>query len=331
MRALQLVEYGQFRVVERAVPGLGKGDVLVRVRTCGICGSDVHGMDGSTGRRIPPVVMGHEAAGEIVDVGTEVEGWLCGDRVTFDSTLYCGHCPFCLRGQVNLCDNRQVIGVSCAEYRRDGAFAEYVSVPARVLYRIPEQVSDVQAAMVEPVAVALHAVSRAGVSAGQSVAVIGAGMIGLLVVQVLKAKGAYPVTAVDIDPLKLEKAASLGADHACSSSLGLELDAVIEAVGISQTVDMALRSVRKGGTVALVGNLNVTAEIPLQVVVTRELSIFGCCASQGNYQEALDLIAHGVVKVDSMISATCSLEEAPGLFQRLYGKEPGLMKVMVCP
>jgi len=112
-------------------------DVIVRIRASAICGSDVHGMDGSTGRRIPPIVMGHEAAGEIVETGSAVRLFKAGDRVTFDSTEYCGTCFHCRRGEVNLCDNRMVLGVSCADYRRDGSFAEYLAVPERILYAMP--------------------------------------------------------------------------------------------------------------------------------------------------------------------------------------------------
>ncbi|WP_025225454.1 galactitol-1-phosphate 5-dehydrogenase [Fimbriimonas ginsengisoli] len=331
MRALELVEYGRFQLVDLPVPEPAPDEVLIRVRACGICGSDVHGMDGSTGRRIPPIVMGHEASGDIVKVGADVAGWQIGDRVTFDSTIYCGHCPYCLRGEVNLCDNRQVLGVSCAEYRRQGAFAEFVAVPSRVLCRLPNGLGYEQAAMVEPVSVALHGVHRARVQVGERVVVVGVGMIGLLVVQVLKAKGAGEIVAVDIDARKLELAIALGADSAQGSSIGMELDAAIEAVGITATVDMAIRSVRKGGNVSLVGNLSPKVEIPLQVAVTRELSIYGCCASQGDYEESLSLIASGAVKVDSMISARISLDQAPEYFDRLHRQEPGLMKVMVCP
>jgi L-iditol 2-dehydrogenase len=331
VKALMLVEYGRFEVVDLSVPEIEPDEVLIRVRACGICGSDVHGMDGSTGRRIPPIVMGHEAAGEIVAVGREGSGWDVGERVTFDSTIYCGECPFCLRGEVNLCDHRQVLGVSCPEFHRQGAFAEYVSVPMRVLCRLPEEITFIQAAMVEPVSVAVHGADRAHIGPGERVGVIGAGIIGLLAVQVVKAARPAEVIAVDIDPSKRERALQLGADKACESTEGMDLDAVIEAVGIAPTVSMALRSVRKGGRVALVGNLSPSVEIPLQTLVTRELSVYGCCASQGDYEESLSLIASGEVKVDSMISATIGLEEAPEYFSRLRQGEPGLMKVIVCP
>ncbi|RYI33147.1 MAG: galactitol-1-phosphate 5-dehydrogenase [Acetobacteraceae bacterium] len=330
MKALMLQEYNRFERVEIPVPDIAADEVLIRVRACGICGSDVHGMDGRTGRRIPPIVMGHEAAGEIVSVGAAIDGWKAGDRVTFDSTIFCGACAYCARGEINLCDDRQVLGVSCAEYRRQGAFAEFVAVPARVLCALPEGLNYERAAMVEPVSVAVHAARRAGVGPGDRVAVIGAGMIGLLVVQVLKARGAE-VVAVDIDPRKREIAADLGADQTAESVAGLDLDAAIEAVGIPATVEMAIASVRKGGKVVLVGNLSPRVEIPLQAVVTRELTLYGSCASQGDYPESLDLIASGRVRVDGMISMTVPLEEAAEAFDRLSRGEPGLMKVMVCP
>src|SRR3954464_4097913 len=121
MDALLLTEYMKLEMVQMGQPEIGPDDVLIRVRACGICGSDVHGMDGSTGRRIPPIVMGHEAAGVIARVGSGVSQWKEGGRVTFDSTIYCGECWHCRRGEVNLCDNRRVLGVSCGDYRQDGA------------------------------------------------------------------------------------------------------------------------------------------------------------------------------------------------------------------
>ena len=138
MKALVLKQYGHLEYEDVPEPHVGPNDVLIEVRACGICGSDVHGLDGSTGRRIPPVIMGHEAAGVIAEVGSGVSGWRRGDRVTFDSTIYCGECHFCRRGMINLCDNRRVLGVSCDEYRQNGAFAEYVAVPQHILYRLPE-------------------------------------------------------------------------------------------------------------------------------------------------------------------------------------------------
>jgi L-iditol 2-dehydrogenase len=137
VKALLLSEYKHLEIADLPDPTPGRGEVLVSVAACGICGSDVHGYDGSSGRRIPPIVMGHEAAGTIAALGDGVKGFAAGDRVTFDSTIFCGDCDNCRRGDVNLCDHREVLGVSCAEFKRAGAFAEYVAVPSRILYRLP--------------------------------------------------------------------------------------------------------------------------------------------------------------------------------------------------
>src|SRR5581483_6800178 len=173
MKALLLSQYRHLEITDIPVPALDDDELLVRVAACGICGSDVHGFDGSSGRRIPPIVMGHEAAGIVADVGKKVSGFKAGDRVTFDSTVYCGECANCRRGNVNLCDHRQVLGVSCGDYRRNGAFAEYVVVPARIAYHLPENLSFNEAALLEAVSVALHAVSLAQKEARSNALVIG--------------------------------------------------------------------------------------------------------------------------------------------------------------
>lgn len=343
MKALVLKEYRQLHLEEVPVPAPEPDEVLVRVRACGICGSDVHGFDGSTGRRIPPIIMGHEAAGEIAGAGSAVTAWKEGDRVTFDSTVSCGECWFCQRGKVNLCDNRRVLGVSCGEYRRHGAFAEYVAVPQRILYRLPERIGFEQAAMVEAVSVAVHAVKRTPLSGESTVLVVGAGMIGLLVVQALKAAGCQRVVATDIDESRLRLAEKLGAAQGIRTNdpglleriraltNGRGADAAFEAVGLAPTVKAAIDSVRKGGSVTLVGNLKPQVDLPLQTVVTRELTLIGSCASAGEYPECLELIAGGKINVTDLISATASLEEGGGWFDRLYAGEKGLMKVLLKP
>jgi L-iditol 2-dehydrogenase len=341
MKALVLKAYRQFALEDFPVPTIQADEVLVGVRACGICGSDVHGMDGSSGRRIPPIVMGHEAAGVVEEIGSEVAGWKKGDRVTFDSTVSCGACWYCRRGEINLCDNRRVLGVSCGEYRRHGAFAEFVAVPQRILYRIPPNLTYEQAAMVEAVSIAVHAVERTPLTLNASVAVIGAGMIGLLVVQVLRARGCGEIIAVDLDEGKLKLASRFGATQTVNvSGLDLEgkslrfhsgVDAAFEVVGLPATVRIAIDSVRKGGSVTLVGNLKPQVELPLQAVVTRELTLIGTCGSAGEYPACLELIASGKVNVTDFISATPPLAEGAQWFERLYAGEKGLMKVLLKP
>jgi L-iditol 2-dehydrogenase len=311
------------------------------VAACGICGSDVHGYDGTSGRRIPPIVMGHEAAGMVAAVGTGVSRFKPGDRVTFDSTVYCGECLFCRRDEVNLCDRREVIGVSCGEYRRHGAFAEYIAVPERILYHLPASMSFPEAAMLEAVSVALHAVRVTGDMKGQTALVIGAGMIGLLTMQAARAAGAARVIIADIDSTRLSLARSLGVDEALSLS-GPELtreilnqtggygaDVVLEAVGRNETIATAIDSVRKGGTVTLIGNITPKVELPLQKVVSRQIRLQGTAASAGEYPQAIDLIASGKIQVKPLITAVAPLEEGPQWFKRLYAHEPNLMKVVL--
>jgi L-iditol 2-dehydrogenase len=318
-------------------------EVLVRVRACGICGSDVHGYDGSTGRRIPPLVMGHEASGEIEGVGSGVHGFDRGDRVTFDSTVWCGACEYCARGAVNLCINRRVLGVSCADYRRHGAFAEYVSVPARILHRLPDGMPIEHAALIEAVSVAVHAVRRAAPRPDRAVAVIGCGMIGLLILQVLKQRGCSQTIAIDIDDRRRALAAKFGASstiNPASTPTPEEVrrltdsrgaDHVFEAVGHPATVGDAIASVRRGGTVTLVGNLAPAVDLPLQAVVTGELTLLGSCASSGEYPEAIDLVARREIDVAPLISAVAPLAEGATWFSRLHSTNGGLMKVILRP
>src|SRR5438552_5367420 len=343
MKSLLLKEYGKFAIEELPRPEPGEQEVLVRVAACGICGSDIHGYDGSSGRRIPPLVMGHEAAGVVAEVGSGVTGFHEGDRVTFDSTVYCGQCFFCRRGEINLCDNRQVLGVSCGDYRRNGAFAEYVSVPQNILYGLPDGLAFEHAAMIEAVSIAVHAVNLTPHSLGDTAVVVGAGMIGQLTIQAAKVAGFGRVFAVDIDDAKLARARKLGAaetfntktcDVAAEISArtgGHGADAALEAVGATDPIRTAIASVRKGGTVTLIGNIAPKIELPLQAVVTRQIRLQGSCASSGEYPACIELLSRGAIRVDTMISARTPLEGAPSWFDRLYRHEPDLMKVIVQP
>jgi L-iditol 2-dehydrogenase len=334
MNALLLKAYKQLELVEMPVPEIGPGDLLVRVAACGICGSDVHGFDGSTGRRLPPLVMGHEAAGVVARAGSAVKDFREGDRVTFDSTIWCGECFFCRRGQVNLCDRRQVLGVSPGEYRRHGAFAEFVAVPQRIVYRLPDNLSFEHAAMIEAVSVAVHAVEITPVHLNDTAVVVGSGMIGLLVIQALLRAGCGRVIAVDVDDDRLRLARSLGASETVNSKTAEVpggADIAMEVVGATGPLRTAIQAVRKGGTVTMVGNISPTVELPLQPVVTRQLRLQGSCASSGEYPACIALMASGAIRVQPLVSAVAPLAEGPAWFERLYSREPGLMKVILKP
>jgi L-iditol 2-dehydrogenase len=343
MKALLLSGYSKLAVTDLPEPTAGPGEVLVEVAACGICGSDVHGYDGGSGRRIPPLVMGHEAAGVVAAIGAGVNKFAVGDRVTFDSTVYCGECDFCLRGEVNLCDNRQVIGVSCADFRRAGAFAEYVSVPERIVYRLPDQLPFEEAAMLEAVSVALHAVAVSDLKGGESTLVIGAGMIGLLTLQAARAAGCTPIFVADVDATRLKLAEEMGADATilASGAVMVEevlrrtgrrgVDLVLEAVGRDETITAAVDAVRKGGTVTLIGNITPQVKLPLQKVVSRQIRLQGSCASSGEYPEAIRLISNGKIRVRPLITAVAPLTDGARWFERLHAREPNLMKIVLDP
>jgi L-iditol 2-dehydrogenase len=342
MKALVLESYKKlvYKTVPDPLPS--ESEVLIRVKACGICGSDVHGLDGSTGRRIPPLIMGHEAAGEIVQIGKNVQGWQTGDRVTFDSTIYRQDDWYTHRGMYNLSDGRMVVGVSPGNYRRDGAFAEYIAVPDHILHKIPDDVSFIQAALVEPAAVAMHAVSLTTLVKNDTAVVVGAGIIGLFIIQALRIAGCGRIIAVDIDEEKLSQATRLGATDAYKADNKLPLkirqnihdrgaDLAFDAVGTGESFNTAVNCVRRGAKVTLVGNLSPYIEMPLQKIVTEQICLQGSCASCGEYPAVLTLIEHRKLNVNAVLSKEAPLSEGAEWFRRLYLKEKGLMKVVLIP
>jgi (R,R)-butanediol dehydrogenase/meso-butanediol dehydrogenase/diacetyl reductase/L-iditol 2-dehydrogenase len=337
-------EYKKLKYVDFPDPRIETPrDILVRIRAVAICGSDVHGFDGSTGRRKPPIVMGHEAAGEIVETGAAVTAFRKGDRITFDSTISCGTCWYCRNGQVNLCDNRMVLGVSCDDYRRHGAFAEYLVIPDHIAVPLPEGLPYEEAACTEPAGVAAHAVRNTPIGLNETAAVVGAGLIGSLVIQILKVSGSGKVIALDTDPARRKTAESFGADAVFDPgdpdvekkirdfTGGRGVDRAIEAVGAAAPIRTAISIVRKGGSVTLVGNVSPSVDLPLQAIVTKELRLQGSCAISGEYPAALDLMARKKIDIKSLISARAPLSEGEIWMNRLYNREGNLLKVVLIP
>ena len=347
MKALLLTAPSSLTLTDLETPEPDAGEVRVRIAACGICGSDVHGYTGSTGRRIPPLVMGHEAAGIIDAVGKNVSGELIGQRVALDSTVFCGECEFCCNGKENLCTHRQVLGVSCDTYRRQGCFAEYAIVPERCVYPLPEQMGFVAASLLEPLTIGLQAVRLGNASpATRSAVVIGAGTIGLAIIVALKSYGVQRVAAVDLDASRLNEAREFGADAVfeadqitakqlaewgASSADTDGADLVLEAVGAAASVETAIHAVTRGGTVVLVGNVSPVVELPLQTVVTRQIRLQGSCASAGCYPEAIELAASGAVDLSRFVSRVAPLEDGIDWFGRLHNREPGVLKVVLQP
>jgi L-iditol 2-dehydrogenase len=244
---------------------------------------------------------------------------------------------------VNLCDDREVIGVSTPLFRRMGAFAEYVCVPERIAYALPANMPFAHAALIEAVSVAVHAVSLTPIALEDTVVVVGAGMIGLLTMQAARLAGAGRVIGVDLDDTRLEMARNLGATHTLNSTNpnvaaqiveltnGRGADVALECVGLTVPVKLAIDCVRKGGSVTLVGNVAPTIELGLQSVVTRQIRVQGSCASAGEYPACISAISRGAIRVEPLLSATAPLEEGARWFERLYAREPGLLKVVLEP
>jgi len=324
-------------------PEVGDDDMLIRVKACGICGSDVQGFTGKTGRRIPPLIMGHEAAGVVEEVGKNVKDFEKGDRVCFDSTVYCNKCQPCRKGQYNRCEKRQVLGVSTPEFKRHGAFAEYVALPWWIVSKIPDNMSFIQSSLLEPASIGTHAANRAPISTDDTVVVIGAGTIGLFILQAARLRGAARVLAIDINEFRLDVAKKLGADKVINplkSDLRKAIleetknrgaDVAFEAVGYAQTFRDGVSVTKTGGHLVAVGNLEKAAEFNLQELVARELTFTGSYASSGEFRDCIDLVASGKINVEPLISDVLPLKDGPGAFERLLKAKEDLLKIVLEP
>jgi len=323
-------------------PQVGDDDILVRVKACGICGSDVAGHTGKTGRRLPPLIMGHEAAGVVEQTGKTVTGFAPGDRICFDSTVYCNQCPACKAGMYNRCVKRQVLGVSVPEFKRHGAFAEFVAVPHWICAKLPEGMSFVQACLLEPASIGTHAANRPPISKGDTTAVLGAGTIGLFILQAARLRGAKAI-ACDINDFRLDLARQVGADACINSAKanlkdeiqkrtdGRGVDVTFEAVGFGETFRQAISITRTGGSIVAVGNLQKETEFNLQDLVSRELAFIGSYASAGEFRTCIGLIASGKINVGPLISEVLPLKEGPRAFKRLLEGKENLLKIVLEP
>ncbi|MDH4238245.1 MAG: galactitol-1-phosphate 5-dehydrogenase [Phycisphaerae bacterium] len=343
MKALVYTKPNYFEYCDFPEPVAGDDDVLIHVKACGICGSDVHGSTGKTGRRIPPLIMGHEAAGIVEDVGKNVKDFEKGDRVCFDSTVYCNSCEQCRAGFYNRCESRQVLGVSTPEFKRHGAFAEYVAVPWWIVSKIPEHLSFTHAALLEPVSIGVHAANRAPLSAADTVVVIGAGTIGLFILQAVRLKCAGKVFVSDINEFRLEAAGKLGADKVVNpvksdlretvfkETKNKGANVTLEAVGYASTFQDAVSVTRMGGHLVAVGNLEKMAEFDLQKFIAGELTFTGSYASSGEFRDCIELVASGKINVEPLISDVLPLEDGARAFERLLKAEENLLKIVLEP
>ena len=339
MKSAVLTEPQEFELQDRPRPDPGPDDVLVAIRDVGICGSDVHYYEhGRIGDYVVenPLILGHESAGEIVEVGDDVDGHAVGDRVTLEPGVPCRRCAHCKRGDYHLCESVTFM----ATPPHDGAFAEYVAWPADFVYELPDSVSIREGALCEPLSVGIHACRRGDVGTGDAVLVTGAGPIGLLAMEAARAAGATDVLVTDVVPEKLEFARERGADRAIDVSEtdletavaehtdGVGVDVVIEASGAEPSIQSTLDAVRRGGTVVLVG-LPGEAEVPLDAIsiIDNEIDLHGSFRYKNTYDAAVDLLADGVVDVASIVDFESSLDEVDDAFHRAM--EPDVIKGMI--
>ncbi|MEU4668852.1 zinc-dependent alcohol dehydrogenase family protein [Amycolatopsis sp. NPDC023774] len=329
MRAAIVDRPGEIRAGDVPDPKPGERQVVVQVGACGICGTDLHIADGHFPPTPYPIVPGHEFAGEIVELGADVPGeWKIGDRVAVDPSLYCGYCTPCRSGHGNLCANWNATGDTV-----NGAFAEYVAVPADTCHKMPDSMTWEQGALVEPVSCAVHGVRRIGVEAGERFLVVGAGTMGLIMQQLLQRAGAQ-VTVVDRNASRLPRATDLGATAVAEdvSALDGELyDAAVDCTGAAPAIESAFDAVRRGGRLLVFGVAPAEARVALSPfrIYNDEITIVGSMAVLNSYASALDLVAKGFIDTEALITDTFGLAQYPDALAKM--RSGSGLKIQVLP
>ena len=336
MKAVRLTAPKQVELVEMPVPEPGPGEVVIAVEQRGICGSDIHAYHGHHPFVHPPVVLGHEFAGRITQVGPGVEGFSEGQRVTVEPSLVCGECYNCKTGRYNICDNLRVIGC-----QTDGGFADYVAVPAAKTVPIPENMTMAQGAMVEPLAVAYHALRIAEFESGMRVAILGAGTIGLCTLLALREQGADRIVVTDVLDQKLEMASDLGADlvlrgdaeddvEKARAFLGRRADVVFDCVTNKASIAQAIALAEKGGRVIVEGVPAGEVLVPLHLVQDREIELRGTLMYlREDYEAAIDAISGGRVDVDALITDRFPMDRVVDAFERIDAAPAEVVKVQI--
>ncbi|MBA4376890.1 MAG: chitin-binding protein [Anaerolinea sp.] len=323
----------EFREMELRDPQ--PGEVLIKIKTAAICGSDLHLFKGRHPSVTLPSAVGHELAGDVFRIGKEVNGFVEGDRVTVEPVISCGVCHFCQRGAYHLCEN-----ISFHYRRGQGAFAEYFYAPQHRTFKLPDSISYEEGTLIEPLSVALHAVKKSGVNIGQSSAVIGGGAIGLLVSMLLNSLTGIKPFLTDINDFRVQKAIELGANgvfahrgedlvkKVMEQTNGLGVEHAFEAVGMEATLTQALQSIRKGGKVTLLGIFEEQLpKIPINLFVQREICL---CGSQGyvwDFKDSIELVEQGRIKLAELVTTRLHLQQLQQGFDLLC--QPGNNQVKV--
>ena len=336
MKAIKLEKPWDVACVEMPMPVRKEGEALIRVKAAGICGSDIGAYRGTNGLVSYPRVIGHEIAGEVVEIGPNKKGIKAGDRVVVDPYLYCGHCYPCSIGRTNCCEHLEGLGVHV-----DGGMCEYYTHPADMLVRIPDGMSWVQAAMAEPLTISLHGIHRGGLKAGEYCLIIGAGPIGLVAGLVAQAYGAHAIL-LDIVDERLQFAKELGIEHVVNSmdkdkaveevhriTGGTMAQQVMECSGANVAIRSTLDFVSNAGRITLTGWPKRETSIPTDLITKKEVDIRGARTSAGEFEEALELIGTKRVDMMKILTKTIGVDEAPRTLADIEKNPAKYMKVVV--
>ena len=340
MKALRFLEAYHLEVQEVPMPVPDEDVCLLKVKACGICGSDPAGYTGASGRRIPPMTMGHEFCGEIVEIGSKVKNFRPGDRVIAQPINFCGYCENCRRGLTMLCENKSFFGVLTT----DGGMAEYVSVPEKLLYRIPENTTFYRGALTEPYAVTYGAYKKAGDLKDKIVLIIGAGTIGDCLLQLILTDRPKMVIVADVSEQRLKLAEEFGADYTINTAEtdalekireltdGHMIDISFEAVGVEETANLSVKALHIAGTAVWLGMHQKEMTLNMQDVVCSARNILGSFNyTPAEFGEVVELLGTGKLDADKMISKVISLEEAPDAFEELLSTPGKYLKIIIDP
>jgi len=327
---------GKIEFHEVAKPAPQSDQVLIQVKNIGVCGSDIHVYHGLHPYSSYPVVQGHEVAGVISEVGEMVQGFSKGDQVVFMPQVTCGTCYPCRHGMYHICDSLKVMG-----FQTGGAAQEFIVIDTEKVLKVPNHVPPDQAAMVEPIAVAVHALSRGGEVKEKNVLVLGAGTIGNLVGQVAKALGAKAVMITDVSEYKREQARQSGLDFVVDPAEDLtraiidhfgsdRADLILECVGVQDTITQAISNARKGSTIVVVGVFGKKPQVDLGLVQDREISLVGTLMYQRrDYEKAIKLVSKGQLKLEKLIGRHYAFMQYMEAYQDIDLAQGNTMKVMI--
>ena len=325
------------RLAEKPAPNPEAGQVLVEIKFTGICGSDVHYFNhGFCGRFVPkrPFALGHEFSGIVKQLGSNVQGLSVGDEVAVDPSMPCGACNFCRSGHYNLCLSMKFFGSASCDPHIDGSMGQFVVVPSSNCYVLPEGIDLANASLLEPLSVAMHAVRQVGDISGKSVLITGGGPIGQLILRVARAFGAYKVTMSDVSAYARDFALASGAiaainpldEHAWQSDNNY--DVVFEASGVPSALANGLEVVRRGGAVVLVGTLPELFSLPGNLIMSKELKLFGSFRFAHVFHDAINMVAAGQINLDGIVTDIYGFDDVPEAMQKALAKE-NVMKVQI--